>query len=68
MDIVVGKVVARLGLPPIIKKLKSSVEHDMVVTTQNNPLDTSGSVHFTRWNLYSYYNLVGETSDMETNP
>jgi hypothetical protein len=34
-DIVVGKVVAHLCLTLIIKKLKSHVEHDRVVTTLN---------------------------------
>jgi hypothetical protein len=34
-DIVVGKVVAHLCLTLIIKKLKSRVEHDRVVTTLN---------------------------------
>jgi len=32
-DMVVGKVVAHLCLTLIIKELKFSVEHDMVVTT-----------------------------------
>ena len=34
-DMVVGKVVAHLCLPLIIKELKFSVEHDRVVTTLN---------------------------------
>ena len=34
-DMVVGKVVAHLCLTLIIKELKFSVEHDMVVTTLN---------------------------------
>jgi hypothetical protein len=34
-DMVVGKVVAHLCLTLIIKELKSSVEHDRVVTTLN---------------------------------